>query len=184
MNLMGKSFLLFFLLSISFCNAQTHIKVNGLSALVLMPNVAVETKIADKYTFQTDILASFWESINGKPFKILMITPEIRYHFKEINNGFYAGGHIGFGLFKLQKWNYTNQGTVQEGFNYYVGATIGFQKKISDKFMLDFYIGGGDIQSFYKAYKDGVRTDGAEGYNKSGEFLPYRVGVMFCYQLN
>jgi Protein of unknown function (DUF3575) len=181
---MSKCFFYFFFLATLSSVGQTYIKANGLTSLVLVPNIGFETKVGEKLTFQTDILVSFWESVNGKPLKIVMITPEIRYHFKEINNGFYAGGHIGFGLFKLQKWNYTGGGIIQEGFNYYIGGTVGYEKKIADRWMLDFYLGAGSVQSFYKAYDNGIRTDGADNYNKSGEFLPYRGGVMISYKLN
>ena len=67
-----------------------------------------------------------------------------------------------------------------------MGITVGYKVKINDKFMLDCFVGGGSSQGFYKGYNlsDGARYDGAEHYNKSGEWLPYRGGVMVSYKLN
>jgi hypothetical protein len=183
---MRKVFLYSFFCITSFCFSQTYIKVNGLTALALMPHLGIETKIGTKYTFQADVLMSLWKSVNDKPLQIIMITPEIRYHFKESLEGFYTGAHIGVGAFKVQKWNYSDTDEYQEGINYYIGITVGYKQKLSEKVMLDFFLGAGSIQSFYKGYitETGERYDGAQGYNKSGEFLPYRGGIMICYKLN
>lgn len=177
-------FLFFIVFQIGF--AQTYLKINGITALVLVPNIGFETKVGDKLTFQTDVTASFWKSVNGSPLKFVIVIPEIRYHFNEIFNGWYAGFHIGGGAFNLKKWDYELLNYNQKGYNYFVGGTIGYEKKISDKFLLDFYIGGGSIQSFYKGYNldTGLRYETASAYNKSGEFLPYRGGIMICYKLN
>jgi hypothetical protein len=52
--------------------------------------------------------------------------------------------------------------------------------------MLEFFLGGGSHQGFYKGYylSTGERYDSAEGYNKSGEWIPYRGGVMVSYRIN
>ena len=52
--------------------------------------------------------------------------------------------------------------------------------------MLDCFLGGGWHQGFYKGYllSTGERYEHAENYNKSGEWLPYRGGVMVSYKLN
>jgi hypothetical protein len=54
--------------------------------------------------------------------------------------------------------------------------------------MLDFFLGGGTHQGFYHSYyiETGERFpfDHAVGRNKSGEWLPYRGGIMISYRLN
>ena len=137
-------------------------------------------------TLQVDAAASFWKSVNNAPLQFLIVTPEIRYHFKENYNGFYVGANIGGSKFKLQKWDYIDAGLVyQEGFSYFVGATIGYQKQVSKKWMIDIFLGGGNSQGFYKGYylNTDIRYDPAEKYNKSGEWIPYRGGVMISYKL-
>ena len=77
----------------------------------------------------------------------------------------------------------------QYGRNAYYGITIG--KKIplkNEKFNLEFFVGGGSSQSNYKYYnKDEQRifaiTNYKRKFNKSGEELPYRGGIMLTYKL-
>lgn len=167
--------------------SQTFIKFNGATALLAVPNVGIETSIGEKMTFSADVMASFWESFNGHhPMKLVTFTPEIRYHFKEKYNGFYFGGHIGADKYELQKWNYWNSNHYEDGFGYRLGATVGYNVKLSDKFLLDIFVGGGWHQGFYHGYyNDGTpgRYEKAANWNKSGEWLPYRGGVMISYKL-
>ncbi len=183
---MRKLLIILFFLICQMGFAQTYLKINGITALALVPNIGFETKIAERFTFQTDVTASFWKSVNGAPLKFLIVTPEIRYHFNETFNGFYAGFHIGGATFNIQRWDYQLLNYNQKGYSYFIGSTIGYQKKLSEKFLLDFFIGGGSIQSFYKGYdlNTGLRYETADRFNKSGEFLPYRGGIMICYKLN
>ena len=166
--------------------AQTYVKVNALTTLFTIPNIGIETSIGKKSTFQFDIMASMWKSINGKPAQFYTFIPEYRYHFKENYDGFYLGANVGATIFNFQKWNYLNTERYEKGFGYLLGASVGYQKKINDRFMLDCFIGGGHSQGFYKGYYIGTNTryETAEHFNKSGEWIPYRGGVMVSYRLN
>lgn len=178
-------FSLIFLFTLS-SKSQTYVKINGLSALVGVPQVGIETSIGSKSTFSIDIFASLWKSFDGKPMQAVMITPEYRYHFKEKYNGFYIGAHAGPDVYKLQKWNYWGTNHYEKGIGYRIGATIGYQRKLSDKFTLDAFVGGGYHQGFYKGYytdRPG-RYESVKNFNKSGEWLPYRGGIMVSYKLN
>jgi len=165
---------------------QTYIKANALTTLLTIPNVGIETSIGKKATFQFDVTASFWKSVRGNPMEFYIFIPEYRYHFHEKYNGFYVGAHMGFTLFNFQKWNYLNTNKYEKGLGYVMGATIGYQKKISKRFMFDIFLGGGNSQGFYKGYYIGTDTryESATNYNKSGEWLLYRGGVMVSYSLN
>jgi len=184
---MRKFHFLFLLLLFSVnSKSQTYVKVNALTTLLTIPHIGIETSIGDKATFQFDITASFWKSVQGKPMEFYLFIPEYRYHFHEKYNGFYVGAHMGFTLFKFQKWNYLNTNKYEKGLGYVMGATIGYQKKIANRMLLDVFLGGGNSQGFYKGYYVGTNTryENATNYNKSGEWLPYRGGVMVSYQLN
>ena len=177
----------FFLLFLNFVAfSQTYVKVNALTTLLTLPNVGIETSLGKKTTFQLDVMASLWKSIHGKPRQIYIFIPEYRYHFQEKHNGFYVGGHIGATIFNFQKWNYLNSNSYQKGFGYLIGATIGYQKKINEHFVLDCFLGGGSSQGFYKGYliDSDIRYDKAKEYNKSGEWIPYRGGVMISYRIH
>jgi hypothetical protein len=175
-----------FLIFSIYSQSQTYVKGNALSALVAIPNLGIETSIGKKATLQFDVLASFWSSIQGVPMEFYSFTPEYRYHFHEKHNGFYIGGHVGASRFNLQKWQYIHSDYYEKGIAYFMGATIGYQTKINNRFMLDCFFGGGSHQAFYKGYSisTGERLDGATNYNKSGEWLPYRGGVMVSYRIN
>lgn len=180
------AFLLLLVVTTSF--GQTYVKFNGATALVGVPNIGIETSIGEKLTFSFDVMASFWKSFAGQnPMQFYTFTPEVRYHFKEKYNGWYFGGHIGPDIYKIQKWNYWNTNKYEDGFGYRIGATIGYNFKITEKINLDAFVGGGWHQGFYKGYyNDGTpgRYEKAEKYNKSGEWLPYRGGLMITYKLN
>jgi hypothetical protein len=183
---MKKTWILFAFLFTVLLNGQTYVKVNALSTILTIPNIGIETSIGKKSTLQFDLLASFWKSINDKPAEFYIFVSEYRYHFHEKFNGFYLGANVGATKFRFQKWNYLDTNKYQEGIGYLIGVTVGYQKKLNDKFVLDFFLGGGNQQGFYKGYDldSGERYDGAEHYNKSGEMLPYRGGIMLSYRIN
>lgn len=187
---MKKTFLIIFLILIHTLQSQTFIKFNAVTAVALVPNIGVETSIGEKTTFSFDVMASFWNSFDGKkPMKFYTFTPEIRYHFKEKYSGFYTGGHIGFDTYEIQKWNYwkDNPTLYEKGKGYRIGATIGYNTKLNDKFLLDVFVSGGWHQGFYKGhYNDGTpgSYENVKNWNKSGEWIPYGGGIMISYKLN
>ena len=177
--------IIFFFLYINL-HAQTFLKGNVFTTLLTIPNVGIETSIGKQSTFQFDITASFWKSVKGNPREFYLFIPEYRYHFKEKNNGFYLGAHVGATIFNFQKWNYLNTNKYEEGLGYVMGVTLGYKAKINQKIHLDCFLGGGSHQGFYKGYYIGTkeRYESAVKYNKSGEWLPYRGGIMLSYQIN
>lgn len=166
-------------------SSQTSIKANLVTAPVLIPNVGVETVLGTNFSFQIDATASFWQSVNGAPQQFLMVFPELRYYPKASGQGFFVGGHIGGSTFKFQKPQYWNTDYYQQGFNYMLGVTLGYQFQLNDKWNLELFAGGGNQQANYKGYliSTGERYDDATNYNKSGEWLPYRGGLMLVYKL-
>ncbi|MUV04352.1 DUF3575 domain-containing protein [Flavobacterium rakeshii] len=182
---MKKILLSALLLTVTHSFSQTYFKFNAPTTLLGIPQVGIETSLAKKVTYQFDVLGSHWNSLNGAPFKTIMGISEFRYHFNENYKGIYVGGHIGASKFELQKWNYINSNLYQKGYALFYGITIGYQIKINDKWMIDMFMGGGNQQGFYKGYYLGTNTryEHVRNYNKSGEWLPYRGGIMFSYQL-
>ena len=189
-----------FLISIAL-NSQTELKFNLASALVLVPNVGIEVQLSDRFGYQLDTSASFYDNIEGSPFHMTQIFNELRFYpkTKKNNRSFFIGAHVGYGMYNLRlpKWianisgsEYKEEGSYQYGRNAYYGITIG--KKIplkNDKFNLEVFIGGGSSQSNYKYYnKEEQRifaiTNYKRKFNKSGEELPYRGGLMLTYKLS
>ena len=174
--------LIFYLTSYS----QTYLKLNGTYALFAIPSFGIEVGIAPKATFQLDATMSFWNSINDRPWVFNQIFPEVRYYFKEKNNGFYTGVHVGYGMFKLSKnKSYANSNRYQYGYIWFTGITTGYQWKIKEKWLLDLFIGGGWSKADYEGFDKNIgsaRYELGSGINYSAQSIPYRGGLMIGYQ--
>jgi len=191
-----------FLVLSSVLNAQTELKVNLASALLLVPNIGIEVKLSETLGYQLDTSASFYDNVEGSPFHTIQIFNELRYYpkLKEGKNvrSFFIGPHVGYGMFtlKIPKFITTivdtelkEEGSYQSGRNAYYGITIGKKIPLKNKKLgLELFIGGGSSQSNYKYYnKLGNRIyenpDIEKDFNQSGEELIYKGGVMLIYKL-
>ena len=200
--MLKKTTTLLFLLIFTFGAAQTELKFNLASALILTPNIGIEVQLSEKLGYQLDTSATFFDNVEGSPFQTTQIFNELRYYpkLKEGRNkrSFFIGPHIGYGMFTLRIPQFITsivdtelkeEGSYQSGRNAYYGITIG--KKIplnNNNFNLEIFIGGGSSQSNYKYYnKEGNRIyenpDLEKDFNQSGEELVYKGGVMLTYKL-
>ena len=197
-----KTTTLLFLLIFTFGAAQTELKFNLASALILTPNIGIEVQISEKFGYQLDTSATFFDNVEGSPFQTTQIFNELRYYpkLKEDKNerSFFIGPHIGYGMFTLRIPKFITsivdtelkeEGSYQSGRNAYYGITIGKKIPLKNKnFNLEVFIGGGSSQSNYKYYnKEGNRiyenSDIEKDFNQSGEELVYKGGVMLTYKL-
>ena len=197
-----KTTTLLFLLIFKFVEAQTELKFNLASALILTPNIGIEVQLSEKFGYQLDTSATFFDNIEGSPFQTTQIFNELRYYpkLKEGKNerSFFIGPHIGYGMFTLRipklitsivDTELKEEGSYQSGRNAYYGITIGKKIPLKNKnFNLEIFIGGGSSQSNYKYYnKEGNRIyenpDLEKDFNQSGEELVYKGGVMLTYKL-
>ncbi|MBW8523177.1 DUF3575 domain-containing protein [Chryseobacterium chendengshani] len=195
---------IFFFLNIS---AQTEIKVNALFVPVGMINIAVEKSLSKKISLQAEAFVSPWKSFGGKNLQIYMGTLEGRYYFKEMMKGWYIGAYGSVAAYNIQKWNYFKATSVpnedgspqllpdgsvrvteryQKGLALIIGVSGGYHFTVNENLGIDVYAGVGTTQSIYRGYlKDNnERYDGAENWNKSGELIPTRGGVMLTYKFD
>jgi hypothetical protein len=193
---------LLFLLIFTFGAAQTELKFNLASALILTPNIGIEVQLSEKLGYQLDTSATFFDNVEGSPFQTTQIFNELRYYpkLKEGKNerSFFIGPHVGYGMFTLRIPKFITsivdtelkeEGSYQSGRNAYYGITIGKKIPLKNKnFNLEIFIGGGSSQSNYKYYnKEGNRIyenpDLEKDFNQSGEELVYKGGIMLTYKL-
>ena len=193
---------LLFLLIFTFGAAQTELKFNLASALILTPNIGIEVQLSEKFGYQLDTSATFFDNVEGSPFQTTQIFNELRYYpkLKEGKNerSFFIGPHVGYGMFTLRIPKFITsvvdtelkeEGSYQSGRNAYYGITIGKKIPLKNKnFNLEIFMGGGSSQSNYKYYnKEGNRIyenpDIEKDFNQSGEELVYKGGVMLTYKL-
>lgn len=165
-----------------------YIKGNALFLPVGMLNLGLEYQLSHKYTLQGDVFVSPWKSFAGRHAQVYMGHLEGRYYFQEAFKHWYLGVNGGFGVFDLTKWNYSGTEKFQRGFSLMLGATVGYQFQWKERWNIDIFAGGGTSQGFYHGYESVppdsfVRYEGAEGWNKSGELIPYRGGIMISYKL-
>lgn len=176
-----------------------YIKGNALFAPIGILNLGLEKQISPKYTLQGDVFISPWKSFAGHELQIYSLSVEGRYYFKEAFKNWYLGVNIGAAAYNLQKWSYwndksfenwngeilINSNLYQKGFSVMLGVTAGYQFQLSERWNLDIYGTVGTSQGFYKGYdrSTGKRYDSAKEFNKSGEIIPYRGGVMISYKL-
>lgn len=165
--------------------AQTSAKANIALLPLGMVNVALEARVNSHITLQPEMMVSPWKSFLGKRFQLYYFSLESRYYFRQSFQGFYIGGNFGLGLFDLKKWNYLHTTRYQRGYTLLMGATLGYQYQINDHWRADVFLGGGNSQGFYHGYNedDHLRYEGSEPWNRSGEWLPYKGGIMLSYQL-
>ena len=193
---------LLFLLIFTFGAAQTELKFNLASALILTPNIGIEVQLSEKFGYQLDTSATFFDNVEGSPFQTTQIFNELRYYpkVKEGKNerSFFIGPHVGYGMFTLRIPKFITsivdtelkeEGSYQSGRNAYYGITVGKKIPLKNKnFNLEIFIGGGSSQSNYKYYnKEGNRIyenpDLEKDFNQSGEELVYKGGIMLTYKL-
>ena len=187
--------------SLNTASAQVELKVNLPLAAVLVPNLGIEFQVGKKTSLQLDVLGSFWDSIDGDPLLITQTFLEFRYYQNNDTSGWFVGGHLGFGMFTLQKpydfiiYDYYNNGsnpdpadgTFKSGRSGFHGLSLGYKKRLNDRWALEAFVGGGYTMSWYKGYNGMERTDVDEDnyrdFNGSGEVVLYRGGLMLTYQL-
>lgn len=176
-----------------------YIKGNALLAPVGVINIGLEKQLTSKITIQGDVLVSPWKSFAGHELQYYSLSLEGRYYFNQAFSHWYVGANIGVSSFVVQKWNYwkdvpyindrnevfLKSNLYQKGVSLMIGITGGYQFKVSDNWNIDVYATVGSSSDFYKGYDrtTGQRYDVAQKYNKSGEILPYRGGVMISYKL-
>ena len=165
---------------------QTRLKGNPLFLPVGMINLGIERELTDNISLQGDVFISPWKSFKGKHLQVYMGHIEGRYHFKEVFSKWYVGLNMGGSVFDLQKWNYWNADKYQRGFSIMLGGVVGYQYQWNENWNIDFYLGGGFSQGFYHGYSSTEpigRYESADHWNKSGEWIPYRGGIMISYKL-
>ncbi|SDJ21857.1 DUF3575 domain-containing protein [Chryseobacterium jejuense] len=175
-----------------------YVKGNALFLPIGIFNLGIEKQISPKYTLQGDVFISPWKSFAGHELQYYSVSAEGRYYFKEAFKHWYIGANLSVAAYKASKWNYWNDNITQKddgeyimnsnlyqkGYSIMLGVTGGYQFQLSERWNLDLYATIGTAQSFYKGYDrtTGKRYDSPENFNKSGEIIPYRGGVMISYK--
>ena len=192
-------------------HAQTEAKINLATLPLLIPNVGLEVPLSENQSFQLDVLGSFWDEqplLDDTPFHVNQAFLEYRWYQQSDTQSWFVGPHIGFGMFTLQKpefaiiYDYWEEkegaekrldipdDEYQSGRVAFYGLTVGYKKRLKNDFALEFFVGAGLTQSWYKGYKGLRRVDLDDPeetvyrpFNGSGEVVAYRGGLMLTYKI-
>ena len=101
---MVKCLLGFIILFSTTLNSQTELKFNLASAPFLVPNIGIEVQISERFGYQLDTSASFYDNIEGSPFHMTQIFNEIRFYptTKKNKRSFFVGADVGYGMYNLR----------------------------------------------------------------------------------
>lgn len=163
--------------------AQTTIKGNALYWMAGIVNVGCETRLGKLVTLESEAVYSPWKDLQGVRMQVLQLMPEVRVYPWGAFNKFYAGLYGGWHWFDMTKWNYINTGKFQKGHGWSLGLTLGFQVPFAQRWSMDAYASFGFQDSGYKGW-DANKGQHYVGWNRSGEWLPYKLGVAFAYRLS
>ena len=178
-------------------HSQLEAKANVLTSLGLIPNVGIEVQTGEKNSLQLDVLASFWNKLNNTktPLHINQTFLEYRFYKKNNLSGLFVGPHIGYGMFTLKKPDFAiiydfyesseyDNNTYHSGRVAFYGITFGFKKRLNKRLSIEAFIGGGYSMANYKLYREDIRIDERDNwrtFNRSGEIIAYRGGLMITY---
>ena len=136
---------------------KLYVKTNALGLGLAIANTAVEIDLCRHWSFNLPVYYSAWNYFKSTvKFRTAMIQPEIRYWFRDDNDGWYAGGHIGIGHYNVAtNGEYRTQD--HEGKSPALGGlAVGYRLPISGnkRWKMEFSIGAGA----YKLHHDKFRN--------------------------
>jgi len=142
--------------------AQSYVKLNAAYALAGVVNPQLEITLSKRMTFQTDIALSPWKSIRWKganyPMRFLIVSNDVRWHFRAPADGWYAGivyGVQGFNMTKptiFDNGKFDLEGHSGKGWGVQIGAVGGYQWTLARRWLLDAFAGFGYQISWYNSY--------------------------------
>lgn len=162
--------------------AQTTLKGNVLYWAVVVLNLSAETALGGHVTLNADLVYSPWESIDGNKMRLGQAIATARWYPRGAFDGFFAGPYAALHAFRISKWGgYGDMGMYQVGNGVSLGAEVGYQWSIAPRWNMEASVAGGWQVSHYTGYESGGEIYAP--WNGSGEWIPYKIGLTFCYKL-
>ena len=148
---------------------KLHVKTNTIGLGLGIANVAVEIDLAKHWSFSLPVYYSAWDYFKTTlKFRTLAVQPEVRYWLSKHNEGFFAGGHFGFGYYNLAfDGDYRYQDHNRETPAIGGGVNVGYRLPISKNHRLrvEFSLGAGVYPLHYDKFyntpntKDGLMIE-------------------------
>lgn len=165
-------------------------KVNVLLGCATIFNPAVEIGFGDMSAFQFEYMGAYAKEDflgRGGPFILNMAIAEYRAYLPgRDHKGFFAGLDMGLHQYKADKnvipfiANDHDEGVYDWGFGYLFGLNLGYKFLFNDRLGLELSAAIGWQHSQHEQYSaDGIRR---HNMNASGEWTPYKGGVLLSYR--
>lgn len=162
-------------------DSRFALKTNMLFYAILMPNIEVEWKFADRWSAALEWQGA-WYAKNDphKVYRLSTVIPEVRYWVIDRArwHGMYVGVFVGGGLYDL-----SNGGKGHEGGGGLVGVSAGYMWPISKHLSLDASLGVGYLRVRDKEY---IPRDGHFLYQMTKNinyFGPLRLKLSLVWRI-
>ena len=151
---------------------KAAVKTNMLYWATTTPNLGVEFRMADRFTFNLEggynPFTLDGDKEANKKIKHFLVTPEVRYWFCEAFNGHFVGingnysqfnvsaieiPEIFYALYKPSGWVGMNETTRNEGWAAGAGLTYGYATPISRRWNIEFNLGLGFWYTDYDKFE-------------------------------
>lgn len=178
---MRKLFVVFILLcTISVSAQQVSIKTNLLYLATTTPNIGVEFKINESFSFNLEGGYNPFEWSDDKFYKHYLVVPELRYWTCYSFNRSFLGIHGITGKYNLDDskiFDHRYEGTILGA-----GLTYGYHLYLSKHWGIEFLVGLGFASLKYDKYECGKCNDKIGRFNRN-YFGPTRAGISLVYIL-
>lgn len=160
------------------------IKSNLLYDLTSTLNLGTEFKLSDKYTMDVSLNYNPWTFANNKKLKHVLVQPELRYWKDQTFKGHFFGLHAIYAHYNVGGIDLSsslNENRYQ-GDLYGLGASYGYQWRLSPSWSVEATIGLGYIHSSYDKYE--CQTCGQFVKSDSKNYFgPTKAGLSLIYIL-
>ena len=128
-------------------------------AMMGSPNLALETRLADRWTLDLGAAGNLWKFSEPKELRFWGVQPEARFWFCEVFNGAFIGLHAHGGQYNAGGWDLPigrlknlKESRYEGGF-YGAGLSAGYQWILSPRWNLEASLGAGWARTAYRQYE-------------------------------
>lgn len=166
-----------------------YAKTNILGLGLAIANAAVEIDIAKHWSVSVPIYYSAWDYTSSTlKFRTLAIQPEARFWFREDNQRWFVGAHVGFAQYNIATdGEYRTQDHDGSSPSIGGGLSIGYRLPLgkNNRWKMEFSLGGGIYPLHYdkfRNYKNGLLV-----YTKKETYVGLdnaTVAIVYTFNLN
>ncbi len=130
------------------------IKTNLLYDALLTPNIELEIPVRSRFSVNSELGRGWWLRENTRCWELLYGGVEGRFWFGDRSKrdqltGWFGGVFANAGICDFQ---FEDASGVQSDFYIAVGISAGYSLKLSDRWMMEFSVGGGYLENEYQKY--------------------------------